>query len=326
MCPLPALIDVVIPAYNAGAFIAEALDSLLAQRVDLHVIVVDDGSTDDTAAVVGRYLLEGRVSYLHQPNSGLTGPPRNRGLLEVTAPYLAFFDADDVMQPGHLARCLELLQGHDEWIAVLGDYRNFSAKGDSPTTHFQTCPQLSAELARTLPADAQPTGPAPDWVDFDGVEARLLLTQENFSITGAEVFRTDVIRAIHGVDEFLASSTDFDLFWRATLKGPIGLSTHLAFRRRLHGTNLTNNQLKALRWKAFSRQKLLAVEPDEAVRVSLRRSIARFLDDAAAEQMPKDRRGGVTLLCESLGYGLPFRQWPRAGFRAWVKSCLRRAR
>jgi glycosyltransferase involved in cell wall biosynthesis len=87
-------VSVIIPAYNHGRYIAATLDSVLAQSfADWEAVVVDDGSTDDTAAVVQRYAP--RIRYVSQPNAGVAAA-RNHGLRVTTAPYVVFQDADDL--------------------------------------------------------------------------------------------------------------------------------------------------------------------------------------------------------------------------------------
>src|SRR4051794_16299795 len=98
----PPLISAVIPTYNYGRFVAGAIDGALAQTYPhVEVIVVDDGSTDDTASIVARYADRG-VRYVRQPNAGAAAA-RNRGLVEACGELIAFCDADDVWTPDKLA-------------------------------------------------------------------------------------------------------------------------------------------------------------------------------------------------------------------------------
>lgn len=101
-------VSAVIPAYNAARYLGEAIDSALAQTFrDLEIIVIDDGSTDDTARVVARY--GGSVRSISQPNRGVSSA-RNRGIEESRGRYVAFLDADDVWMPAKLQRQLEALR------------------------------------------------------------------------------------------------------------------------------------------------------------------------------------------------------------------------
>lgn len=95
-----ALVSVVMPAFNAGRYIEEALDSVFRQTHSrIEVIVVDDGSTDDTAARLEPY--RSRLRYVSQANAG-PGAARNRGIECSSGDYIAFLDADDVWQPEKL--------------------------------------------------------------------------------------------------------------------------------------------------------------------------------------------------------------------------------
>ena len=94
------LISVIIPTYNCGTFIKEALDSIFTQTfTDYEVIVVDDGSTDNTREVVGHFL--GKVRYIHQENKGVSAA-RNTGIKNAQGQFTAFLDADDVWLPKKL--------------------------------------------------------------------------------------------------------------------------------------------------------------------------------------------------------------------------------
>jgi hypothetical protein len=91
----------VIPTYNCAQWIGQALDSVLAQTLPpAEVIVVDDGSKDDTSKVMERYVARG-VQYIHQPNSGVAAA-RNRGIAQSSGELIAFLDADDTWHPRKL--------------------------------------------------------------------------------------------------------------------------------------------------------------------------------------------------------------------------------
>lgn len=105
------LVSVVVPAYNSGAFISETIRSVLAQSLaDLELIVVDDGSTDDTPTLVAQ-IGDPRLRLIRVPHSGLPPATRNRGLRESRGRFVALLDADDLWLPRKLeaqVRCLEI--------------------------------------------------------------------------------------------------------------------------------------------------------------------------------------------------------------------------
>jgi glycosyltransferase involved in cell wall biosynthesis len=110
-----ALISVVIPAFNAEAFLAEGIESVLAQdHACIEVIVVDDGSTDRTAAVASSY----PVTCLRQANGGLAAA-RNAGVAAARGSFVSFLDADDLWRPSKLSTEIAHLQSHPELDYVL---------------------------------------------------------------------------------------------------------------------------------------------------------------------------------------------------------------
>lgn len=118
-------VSVIVPTYNYGRFLAETLDSVFRQTVPAHeVIVVDDGSTDDTPAVAARY--GERVVYLRQPNRGVAAA-RNAGVDRATGDWLAFLDADDLWEPDFLARVRPECTREPRPVIVFTDFRTFGA-------------------------------------------------------------------------------------------------------------------------------------------------------------------------------------------------------
>jgi glycosyltransferase involved in cell wall biosynthesis len=119
--------SVVMPTYNRAGLVARAVDSVLAQTCrDFEVIVVDDGSTDDTEVVVRPY--RDRIRYLRQSNRG-SASARNLGILECRGRYVAFLDSDDLWHPEKLARTEEAIEAHPDAGLFYSDYRSRAADG-----------------------------------------------------------------------------------------------------------------------------------------------------------------------------------------------------
>jgi glycosyltransferase involved in cell wall biosynthesis len=110
---METLVTIIIPAYNYGQFIEEAIESALAQTVKCEIIVIDDESTDNTAELVAKY----PVKYIFQKNKGLSGA-RNRGIMEAKGKYIMSFDADDILKPDAIENHLELMD--DNSIVTCG--------------------------------------------------------------------------------------------------------------------------------------------------------------------------------------------------------------
>lgn len=110
------LVSVIVPAYNAAATIAATLRSVLRQSLaDFELLVIDDGSTDDTAAVVARFE-DPRVRFCSFPNHGLSAS-RNRGIDLAQGDYLSFIDADDLWSADKLESQFQALQERDAGVA-----------------------------------------------------------------------------------------------------------------------------------------------------------------------------------------------------------------
>lgn len=111
-------VSVIIPAYNAGRYIRKALDSVLGQTYkDIEVIVVDDGSADDTRGIVLQHYPS--VRYFHQQNGGVAAA-RNRALREARGELIAFLDADDVWLPTKVEKQVAYLVAHPDvgWLST----------------------------------------------------------------------------------------------------------------------------------------------------------------------------------------------------------------
>lgn len=105
-CATETGVSVIIPAYNYAHYLPSAIDSVLAQSYSpVEIIVIDDGSTDNTAEVVSKY--GERVRYIYQKNSGLSAA-RNTGIFLARYPFVAFLDADDVWMPDMLERVMKV--------------------------------------------------------------------------------------------------------------------------------------------------------------------------------------------------------------------------
>jgi len=121
-----------MPAYNTAAFIATAVQSVLAQKgVELELVVVDDASTDETAAVV-QSVEDSRVRLLQNPERLGIGYSHNRVLAETDAPYVAHVDSDDIVRPGALRTLLSRIQRSPELGQVYCNFYQF--RSDVPLT------------------------------------------------------------------------------------------------------------------------------------------------------------------------------------------------
>src|SRR5712692_9239589 len=122
-------VSVIIPTYNCGRFLPASLESVLGQGFkDFEIIVIDDGSTDDTEKIVEPYL--DRITYLSGPNKG-AGGARNIGLKIARGDLITFLDADDMWNSEKLSAESELMDRH---AAIGVSYTNFTFFGAPSST------------------------------------------------------------------------------------------------------------------------------------------------------------------------------------------------
>jgi glycosyltransferase involved in cell wall biosynthesis len=127
------VVSVIIPTYNRADLLPRALNSVLQQTfVDFEVLVVDDGSTDKTAALMAKYQeRDDRVRYLDQPQNAGVSAARNRGLREARGVFMAFLDSDDEWLPYKLERQVALFQRLSERVGLIyGGVENVGPGGE----------------------------------------------------------------------------------------------------------------------------------------------------------------------------------------------------
>lgn len=124
-------VSVIIPVYNAAALIDRCLDSVFAQlgNYNIEVILVDDGSTDNSVELIKRRREHDRIRLFQQTNSG-PAKARNKGITEAKGKYLAFIDADDYWLPDFIDRTFTFLEIHKDAIAVSVAQRHLTTSGD----------------------------------------------------------------------------------------------------------------------------------------------------------------------------------------------------
>lgn len=195
-------ISVIVPCYNYGQFIGEALDSVLAQSYEnWECIVVDDGSTDNTKAVVTQYAeKDSRIKYFYQENQGLAAT-RNFGISLSRGTYLQFLDADDQIESRKLEFQLSVLEGNVGIDIVYGNVRLFETSSDE-TAHPQ-----SSNLSRSTPLDGS------------GGDVLRSLIQQNAMVVNACLIRSKAAKAVGNFDGDVKGIEDWDYWIRCAANG-----------------------------------------------------------------------------------------------------------
>jgi len=186
LAPSSASVSVVIPAYNSGHLVGEAIESAIRQSAPpAEVIVVDDGSTDDTPRRLESYA--DRVRYVRQSNQGVAAA-RNRGVAEARGDFVAFLDADDVWHPRKVELQVAALAGNSD-VGLIGT-RRF----DWP--------------AETVPEIPDIASPPVVRVRREG------LAVKNRFVTSSVVVRRPILECVGPFDTRLQGPEDHDLWLR----------------------------------------------------------------------------------------------------------------
>ncbi len=259
-------VSVVIPSYNCASFLVETLESVFAQTLPvLEVIVVDDGSTDETALVVQPYL--DRIAYIRQDNKGLPGA-RNTGLSAAKGTYIALLDADDLWVPTKLEQQMPRFADPEVGI-VYSDFAVRYADG-----RYQDSYLVNRPLA----------------TEGSVLESYI---QSRFLFPSTMVFRTACFEQIGQFDEEMLACEDVELFSRMCSHWKVA-RVHGSLMIRYEGShNITSNNRQMSDYMILALQKLLEKEPDltRSVRNVVHRELARQYSWAGAAAYKRKEMG-----------------------------------
>lgn len=230
--PRAGLVTVVIASHNYAHFIAQTLDSVLAQTYpNWECIVVDDGSTDNTREVVRAYTeADQRIHYFWQENQRLAAA-RNTGIAKSSGEYFQFLDADDLIEARKLECQVQVLERRPEIDIVYGDVR-YLATEKSEQRLF-----TAAEV--NIPNVVQMSG--------QGREALLTLARSNITPTTSVLLRRKVLSRVGPFEA--AANEAYDYWVRCALEGTrFHFEDHDSARGivRLHSSSMSRNRRKMI--------------------------------------------------------------------------------
>lgn len=211
-----ATIDVLMPAYNAAATIEDAVNSLRAQTFpDFRLIVIDDGSADETPAILARLAaLDPRIHVVRQQNAGIV-EARNTALSHADAEFIACLDSDDISLPNRLEVTLAYLRAHPECVAVGSRVQHIDEAGNPLTGTVQ-------------PGD-------PEEARVDTIPAR-----DPYIIHSTLLTRRAEVEAVGGY-RHVSFSEDTDLFWRLGERGKLVILPETLALYRVHTSSVSSS-------------------------------------------------------------------------------------
>jgi glycosyltransferase involved in cell wall biosynthesis len=212
----PPLVSVVIPCYNSARYLSETIESALAQSYPrIEIIVVDDGSRDETAKIARSY----GVRYIYQENRGISAA-RNKGILHSRGKYVLFLDDDDRLLPNAVETGVSLLEEHPECALAVGEHRYIGP-------------------------DGQPIGYSNK--QASGRDHYLMLLENNFIETPCSALhRRSDLALTGGFDESLHGAEDHEFYLRTARQSTwVAHETPVA-EYRLHDSSASRNTKRML--------------------------------------------------------------------------------
>jgi glycosyltransferase involved in cell wall biosynthesis len=240
------VVSVVIPVYNGELYLTAAIESILSQTFTAHeLLIVDDGSTDQTQAIAQRYAASGsRVRLISHRKPRGNYPSRNEGMELARGEFIAVMDADDIAMPNRLEHQVQFLRSHPEHKMVGSQVLLIDPDGDP-----------------LGPMEGLPT-------EHDEIDA-LLLNRQWAVVHPSVMMRKDAVETIRGYRERFDTCADQDLYLRLAEIGRIANLPRVLLKYRRHYGSMTINQtdqrynLRVIQQEARKRRGLSALDDIE---------------------------------------------------------------
>ena len=289
------LVSVIIPSYNMAHFLPQAVQSALNQSyANLEVLIVDDGSTDDTPKVVRQWESDSRVHVHRQANGGLSHA-RNQGIALTRGPFIALLDADDIWATDKLAEQMRLFAGRPEVGLV---YSNFVL----------------------MDREGNPLPRGPIHMQRGWVSGALLI--ENFVPASSAVARRECFERYGGFDTKLRTGEDYDMWLRLSPHYQFDFVAEPAISYRIWGGQMSKDYRARYETGICTMERFLNNNPDVVDRGVVRRAWAHTYTGRGNVTLwrGRDRVGALRDYVRALSFRPGY--WPawRAILRSFVSS------
>jgi glycosyltransferase involved in cell wall biosynthesis len=238
-------VSVIIPTYNRAKTIGAAIDSVLKQTFRYYeIIVIDDGSTDDTAGKLKQY---GKlIKYIHQENKGVSAA-RNAGLRLATGGYIAFLDSDDTWVPDKLEKQLKYFENNSRVGLLYSSARYLAVNNNTE----QIKPRV---ITRNL---------------------REMIEKDAVFPTSTVIIRRECLDKVGMFDETLRGIEDFDLWFRIAERYPIYFQDEITAQHNYYGSSLADQSDEMSRAYIKIYNKIIAKYKDQYNLQYMRERLAR---------------------------------------------------
>lgn len=232
-------VSIIIPTYNRADLIVEAIDSVLKQwRDGYEILVIDDGSTDDTRNKLRPYIEADKIRYLYQANSGKPSVARNNGIANATGKYVCFLDSDDILIDESIEKRRQALDRYDDIAMTFTDWIELS---DESQPRQEASWVVREKFIDDIPVEFI-ANEDERLIEFNTAIVNMIYTKE-FVFTSSVMVRKKILETIGGFDESFTISEDRDLWLRiAVTYHSAYLNEPLVYKRR-HGANITNGNV-----------------------------------------------------------------------------------
>lgn len=259
------LVSILTPVYKGEHFISSAIKSVLAQTYqNFELLIVNDGSPDESADVIRPFLADPRIRYFERPNAGVAAA-RNCALSHATGKYVGFLDQDDLWLKDKLAWQVEFLESHHDVALVHSRQKYIDESGGEVETDFINIEPVSGNCFPQL---------------FEKNRIAVLTV----------LIRRAAILEVGGLNPLAARADDYELWLQVSLRHPIAFLDKVVARYRVHGTNASHDSFQMTEAELVAINSILAQRELIASKVgkaAIRRRLATLHRELGEWQMWK---------------------------------------